>query len=341
MTSSSTTMKTPLLDSANRSGNQHTTPASSGSISAQESPSKVTTLRQRVKCYFDLTRLNKFPLGNILIIWPCLWGLTMASFDTRLPRAEFATQALVFTLGSTLLHSTACVINDICDVDLDQQVERTKNRPLASGVLPLSGAWTLWGVMTACCFGFLAFANSPARYMGTICMFPLHVLYPLMKRWTYWPQAWLGLAMNWGFLVAWLNVKPTISATDYYIMATMLLGMDCWTIVYDTEYACQDREDDAKVGVGSTALLFGGHVRLILGGFAIVFVSSLIVVGILNGQTTVYYVVSCGGAAVHLTWQLLTWEVDNVNDCGDKFRSNGDMGYLIWAGILLDYVLQR
>jgi len=155
-----------------------------------------------------------------------------------------------------------------------------------------------------------------------------------MKRWTHWPQAWLGLAMNWGLPVSWIALTGSI---NWPLLSVAYLGTFCWTIVYDTIYACQDRKDDVKAGVKSTALLFGDHVRPILAGFATGFVAALGATGFLNQQGIAYYVIAVLGSALHFTWQLTTLNVDHGADCWSKFTSNGDIGYIIWVGILVDY----
>ncbi|KAJ8094420.1 hypothetical protein PM082_010854 [Marasmius tenuissimus] len=286
------------------------------------------------RSYYELTRLHKFPLGNILIIWPSVWGLFLAAQNYRIETENLALQTIMFAIGATLLHSAACVINDICDRDIDGLVERTKNRPLVRGILPLSGAWLLLAVLTGGALYLLSYTNSTAFSYGLIGLFPLHTFYPLMKRWTYWPQAWLGLAMNWGLLVAYMNVSG--GRLDPHVLV-LFGGTVCWTIVYDTIYGCQDKEDDIKVGVGSTSILFGDQVKPILAAFALIFFVCLCYTGIMNGQGNYFFLVSCGWTAVHLVWQLTTWKVSDRNDCGQKFKSNGNMGYGIWAGMLLDY----
>ena len=177
--------------------------------------------------------------------------------------------------------------------------------------------------------------------IGLIGVFPLHALYPLMKRWTYWPQAWLGLAMNWGFPVAWLSI--THGSADLYVVISFFLGTvwyvdlsfpssfrvlthdyraltRSWTIVYDTIYACQDREDDVHAGVKSTAVLFGSWVRPILMAFTALFLGLLVLAGVLNSQGAWYFVVSCGGAAGHFVWQFASWNPDVAEDGGKKFQ---------------------
>ncbi|KAF8909555.1 UbiA prenyltransferase family [Mucidula mucida] len=274
--------------------------------------------RQVLQYYFQLTRLHKWPLGNVLIIWPCLWAIQMVGYSNGLPVQSLARETLVFSLGSTLLHSAACVINDICDRDFDAQVERTKTRPLVTGAVSLRGAWFLLFLLVSSTLYLLSFANSTAILCGLFGVFPLHALYPLMKRWTWWPQAWLGLAMNWGFPTAWLYLSPDISSLN--AVYVIFPGLVCWTIVYDTIYSCQDRKDDVKAGIKSTGVLFGDWVRAILALFSTAFVACLVAAGFVNQQGLYYFIVSCAGTALHLTWQLTTWDVDSARDCGAKFK---------------------
>ncbi|KAK0458973.1 UbiA prenyltransferase family, partial [Desarmillaria tabescens] len=280
--------------------------------------------------YFELTRLHKFPLGSIVVFWPCAWAFTVAASTVQLPVVQFIKGIIAFALGSTLLHSAACVLNDICDIDFDRQ--RTKNRPLVIGKISIFGATILLILLTSASLSLLCFTSLTAAAYGIIGVFPLHALYPLMKRWTWWPQAWLGLAMNWGIWVAWITVYPSAPLKNDLLI--FFLGTVCWTIVYDTIYGCQDKIDDAKAGVKSTALLFGTWVRPILICFAGAFVGSLAYFGVCNDQSFVFFVVSCGGAALHFFWQFTTWSPDDPGDCGEKFKANGSLGYIIWAGML-------
>ncbi|KAI0760054.1 UbiA prenyltransferase [Fomes fomentarius] len=287
--------------------------------------------------YFQLTRLHKPFMGNTLMFWPCAWGLTIAARATSLPLALYAEKLLWFAVGSMLLHSAACVLNDICDVDFDRQVERTKDRPLPSGVVSIHGAWILCAALVAPALYILSHCNTRLGIaMGIIGVFPLHALYPLMKRWTWWPQAWLGLAFNWGIPVAWISVTGTMPPLPLWVL---FFGGVCWTIVYDTIYACQDREDDRRVGIKSTALLFGSYVRPILAVLAALLLLCLAYAGIALAQGVGYAFLSCGGTLLHTAWQVATWNEADMKDHRAKFESNGLLGCVIWLGILYDYVL--
>lgn len=168
--------------------------------------------------------------------------------------------------------------------------------------------------------------------IGLFGLFTFEAIYPLSKRFTHWPQAWLGFDCAWGFPVVWVSNNPN---ADLRIIAALVLGVVCWTIHFDTVYACQDKEDDVNAGVHSCALLFGDYLRPILSVFAAGFVASLAYVGVLNGQGPLYFAVTVGGAALHMLWQLT--RPDMEKEGGKIWRSNNDLGYVIWGGMLLDY----
>jgi len=155
-----------------------------------------------------------------------------------------------------------------------------------------------------------------------------------MKRFTHWPQAWLGLAINWGFVVAWLDRSN--QQFDSAVVGCVMASMACWTIFYDSIYACQDMVDDAKLGVKSTAILFGSWFRPVVTMFGASFIALFAVAGALNGQGLFFYLVSVLGAAAHVTWQLYTLDTKNPTDCKSKFLSNVKLGWIVAAGLALD-----
>ncbi|KAF8523278.1 UbiA prenyltransferase family [Hysterangium stoloniferum] len=261
----------------------------------------------------------------------------MAAYKLRTAPYDLAVQLLSFLLGATLIHSAACVASDICDLDFDRQVARTKNRPLVSGRVSMSGAYIWTIIQTLGAIFCLSYTNYYAFRVGLLGVFPIHVLYPLMKRWTYWPQAWLGLGMNWGLPVAW--VYAFREPLDIAIPTILFFGTICWSIFYDTIYACQDKVDDVNAGVKSTALLFGTWIRPILALFSVIFIGTLAASGYLNGNGVVYFLLTVGGASLHFIWQLMTLDIDEPNDCWKKFQANHTIGYIIWAGMLVDYYL--
>ncbi|EJF57816.1 UbiA prenyltransferase [Dichomitus squalens LYAD-421 SS1] len=257
--------------------------------------------------YFELTRLHKPFLGNTLLFWPCAWGLTIAARVVALPLACFTTTLLLFGLGSMLLHSAACVLNDICDVKFDRQIARTKDRSLPAGKVSLSGAWTL------CCALLLSLFFS----LGALGIFPLSALYPLMKRWTWWPQAWLGLTFGWGIPVAWTTITGMFPPIPVWVLYA---GGVCWTIIFDTIYACQDWADNSRVGVRSTALLFGKHTRPALVSIATIMLLCLVCAGYQLRLGVGFSILLCGGTLVHMMWQVTTWDEADPKDHHAKFK---------------------
>ncbi|KAL0569756.1 hypothetical protein V5O48_012208 [Marasmius crinis-equi] len=285
--------------------------------------------------YLELARIHKFPLGSSLLIWPSVWGLLLAAQNHQIDAKSLVLQHVWFALGSTVVYGAASVFNDIYDRDLDGKVGRTKNRPLATGSVSVFNASVLLAALTGTALYLLSYTNSTAFTWGLVGAFPFHALYPLMKRVTHWPQAWLGFAMNWGMLVAYLN--NTGGQMDSHILV-LLLGTVAWTVLYSTIYAFQDYQDNIKLGIKSTAVLFGeDNATRILYGFSLVFLASLYYAGVQNGQGTSFFLISFGGALLHILWQLGTWVVYDGDDSSSKFKANGDLGGIIWFGLLVDY----
>ncbi|KAF8879829.1 UbiA prenyltransferase family-domain-containing protein [Infundibulicybe gibba] len=294
--------------------------------------------------YLELIRLDK-PTGTVLMFWPFAWGLTMAAFAISLPFAQYSVYLGKCLLGAFILRSSACTINDIFDRDMDAGVERTKNRPLASGRISVHSA--ILFLMVQYFIGILLFnsnLNDLALWVALFQLLPLFAIYPFLKRVTYWPQAWLGFAMNF-------------DQVDHSILFTAMLGCwwyapyfhgegwriylnSSWTMLYDTVYACQDLKDDVKVGVRSTAILFGSWVRPLLVACGITFVSAFAISGYLNNQGPIYFLISIGGTAVHLMWQFKTVDLDIPQSCWLNFKRNGQLGWIVWAGLMIDYLIK-
>ncbi|KAI0036281.1 UbiA prenyltransferase family [Vararia minispora EC-137] len=293
------------------------------------------TLRLCVK----LTRLDKFPLGSLVIFWPAAFGVTMASYAFNTSVQDFLTKIGIFAVGGTLLHSTFCVLNDICDKDLDGMVERTKSRPLVAGTASLTFAWVLFlGFLSATLF-LLSFAQPLAVSFGMLSL-PLHFTYPLSKRWTWWPQAWLGISNGWSYFVGWLSVAGERSSSTQ-VKATLAINTYSWTIYFDTIYATQDRKDDTRIGVKSTARLFGSRLREITALFAVATIVLMTSAGVLNHHGTPYFIISCAVAAAHFVWQVMSWDTENDRQSGELFKANGNLGYFIFLGMVADYARQR
>ncbi|KAJ7701902.1 4-hydroxybenzoate polyprenyl transferase [Mycena rosella] len=308
---------------------------SSTRASPPSKPSSWThTIGASLEPWINLTRVSRFA-GTMLVFWPYAWGLTMTARTANVPLPRFFYLLLCGFIGASLSHSAGCVWNDILDRNFDRLVERTKGRPIAAGKISVLGAvvflWLHLGIM----LWMVRDVNELAFKIALVTMFPLAGFYPLMKRITYWPQAWLGISMNAGVLMAWAFIHGSIPASAFVLFG----GTWAWTIWYDTIYACQDKRDDIKAGVKSTALLFGNSVKLVLAFFASIMMSAFILAGILNNHQLPYYLLSVGGGSVYLAVQLHTVDTNSPKSCWAAFHRNGfNLGALIWAGFLADYV---
>jgi 4-hydroxybenzoate polyprenyltransferase len=268
--------------------------------------------------YILLARLDR-PIGWWLLFWPCAWGVALAG-------GAFEQWRLIawMLLGAIAMRGAGCVYNDIVDRDLDAQVERTRGRPLASGAVSLRAAWA-W-LLLLCAIGFVVLLKLPLIAQGVAVGSLVFVAaYPFMKRITWWPQAWLGIVFSWGALVGWAAVARELSVP----MLLLYAGSIAWVIGYDTIYALQDREDDALIGVRSSALRMGSHVRAGVAGF---YAAALIL-----WSAAIWWVrpdplafVALLPAAGHLAWQVIALRPEDGADALAKFRSNRFAGLLVF-----------
>ncbi|KAJ3041123.1 Para-hydroxybenzoate--polyprenyltransferase, mitochondrial precursor (PHB:polyprenyltransferase) [Rhizophlyctis rosea] len=244
---------------------------------------------------------------------------------------------VLFGVGALVMRGAGCTINDLWDRDIDKKVERTRSRPLASGALTPFKAIAFLGAQLIVGLAVLTQLNWYSIFLGASSL-SVVVAYPLMKRITYWPQAVLGLAFNWGAMLGWASIH---GVCNWSVCLPLYAAGVSWTLVYDTIYALQDKKDDIKVGIKSTALRFGANIRMWLSGFSLITVGMLATAGYMNDQGPAFYAISVGGAAAHFMWQLRTLKVTDVADAAKKFRSNGTLGGIIFLGIVVDYALDR
>lgn len=267
----------------------------------------VGALPDKLRAFALLARFDR-PIGWWLLFWPCVYGLALSGGLVRQWHL-----ALWMLLGAIVMRGAGCVYNDIVDRDLDKQVARTATRPLASGVISLKAAWAWLAVLAVIGLIVLLQLNFNAQLLALESLL-LVAAYPFMKRITWWPQIWLGLVFSWGALVGWIAVTGHAHPAMFWLYA----GTIFWVIGYDTIYAMQDREDDALVGIRSSALRLGGNIRL---GVAIFYVLTLIGWGMAiyavrpQGQALVALL----PAAVHLSVQVATLRADGSNAL-DHFR---------------------
>ncbi len=270
-----------------------------------------------------LARFDR-PIGWWLLFWPCVWGITLAG------GAITHWQLILWMLaGAIAMRGAGCVYNDIADRDLDAQVARTRSRPLASGVVSLRAAW-LWLIALALVgLAVLLQLNFNAQLLALESLI-LVAAYPFMKRITWWPQAWLGLVFSWGAFVGWIAV----SGHAHPAMALLYAGSVLWVIGYDTIYALQDREDDALIGVRSSALRLGTYVR---GGVAFFYTGALFCWAVafwaVRPQSLV--IVALLPAALHLGWQVVSLKPENGSNALMLFRANRFTGLLVALACLV------
>ncbi|KAI8384678.1 UbiA prenyltransferase family-domain-containing protein [Radiomyces spectabilis] len=291
----------------------------------------IDKLPPKIAPYVFLTRLDK-PIGTWLLFWPCAWSISMAAFHTHASLADTGYMIALFGLGALTMRGAGCTINDLWDRDIDDKVERTKIRPIASGAITPTKAIGFLGLQLSVGLAILTQLNLYSILLGASSL-SLVVTYPLMKRITYWPQTVLGLAFNWGALLGWSAMTGQLDLT---VAGPLYAGGVAWTLVYDTIYAHQDKKDDVKVGVKSTALRFKDKTTQWLTGFSASFVSMTALAGYMNDQGLPFYALSVCGTAAHLAWQLKTVNYDVPADCWAKFKSNTWTGALLWSGIVAD-----
>ncbi len=268
--------------------------------------------------YARLARFDR-PIGTWLLYWPCAWGVALAG---GLPRDAYL--LLLFGLGSAAMRGAGCVYNDIVDRELDAQVARTRDRPLASGRVSVRAAWN-W-LFALCLVGLVVLIQLRPLAQGVaLASLALVAAYPYMKRITWWPQAWLGLTFNWGALVAWAAVTNEISAAALLLYAAGIF----WTLGYDTIYALQDIEDDALAGIKSSARRLGANVRRGVGIFYGLSIACLGGAMLLMDSKPLALALLLLPAA-HLAWQAATVEAHDSVRALKLFRSNAMLGFLVF-----------
>ena len=291
----------------------------------------VDRLPEPLRPWLRLMRADR-PVGTWLLWIPCMWGLTLAWADGRAVDADLLTvflYSLLFGIGAFVMRSAGCVYNDIVDRDIDAKVERTANRPIASGRITVMQASIL--LVGLCLVGLLILLlfNQTTRNLGFASL-ALVAIYPFMKRITWWPQVWLGLTFNWGALMGWTAITGTIDWPAAFLYAAGVL----WTIGYDTIYAHQDREDDALVGVKSTARLFGEKSALWIGIFYSAAIFMLFVALSLTRLNHWSFVIMLA-AILHLLWQQQRFNMNDGGLCLKLFKANRNTGLLILAALFV------
>ena len=283
------------------------------------------------KLFLDLIRIKK-PIGIMLLFWPCSWGLTLVN-DFSNGYSQYILYLIYFFFGATLMRSAGCIVNDILDRKYDILVERTKNRPIASGDISVS--LSLLYVVILCSLAFLILIqfNFITILLGLASM-PFAFSYPLMKRYTYWPQLFLGFTFNYGLIMAWFSIKPEFS----YIPIIFYCGAIFWTLAYDTIYGFQDIKDDEIIGVKSTSIKFKKNPKLLIFLCYLIFILMQILSGILM-EFDYYYFIGALIIAVHLYFfQVMKLDISNPKSCLKSFKSNNILGFLVFTNILINKI---
>ncbi len=284
-------------------------------------------LTSRLHEYALLMRLDK-PIGSLLLLWPTLWALWLAGDGRPDPVVT-----VVFVLGVFVMRSAGCVINDISDRDIDLHVERTRDRPLTSGRVSVREALGLFLVLVVVAFGLVLLMNWTTIALSFVGIV-LASTYPLMKRFTHLPQAYLGIAFGWGIPMAFTAHHEAVPLLGWYLLVLNIL----WTIAYDTMYAMSDREDDLKIGVKSSAILLGNADRAVVGVLQALVVAMFVGLGLYVGFGIWFYagLLAASGFAVYQQYLIR----DRARlPCFKAFLNNNWFGGAVFAGMVLDYAL--
>ena len=280
---------------------------------------------ENFKIFIQLTRLNK-PIGFLLLFWPCVWGLSLAFFfDGNL--YLYLKYILFFFLGSVLMRSAGCIFNDIIDKDLDKKVERTKERPLASGKISSSGAFAYVTLLCLLALVILLQFNRLTIILGISSMI-FAFAYPFMKRITYWPQLFLGLTFNWGIIMGWVSITNNISIEPIVLYLSAIF----WTLGYDTVYGLQDIYDDEIIGVKSTSIKFKNNVKFFVGICYSLFILCILTLGFWM-EIDKYLLTLSAFFIFSLIYQIIILKIDDPKSCLLCFRINNLTGLFVFLFI--------
>jgi 4-hydroxybenzoate polyprenyltransferase len=282
----------------------------------------------QLKLFIDLTRLKK-PIGYMLLFWPCAWGLTIAyDFSTNLNNYFF--YLLLFFLGAVLMRSAGCIVNDILDKEFDKKVFRTKNRPIASGKISVKLGIIYTLILCFCALLILLNFNTITIILAIGSM-PFAFTYPLMKRFTYWPQLFLGITFNYGLLLGWTSINESLNI----LPILFYIGAIFWTLGYDTIYGFQDIKDDEIIGLKSTSIKFKKKPYNFLLSCYLILFSMIISLGILENFNVFYYAFSLIIGYHLFLYQLKSVDLNNPMNCLKVFKSNNLLGFLVLVQLLI------
>ena len=285
-------------------------------------------MSEKLQSFLNLTRIKR-PIGYMLLFWPCLWGLTL-SYDFNIGPKLFIFYTTLFFLGSILMRSAGCIINDVVDRKFDIKVERTKDRPIASGKISVLEGLVLSGIL--CLIALLVLIQfNKLTILLAIASMPLAFTYPYMKRLTYWPQLYLGITFNYGLLLGWTSIENNITI----LPLVFYFGAIFWTLGYDTIYGFQDINDDEIIGVKSTSIKFKENPKKFLIVCYLITFFTLLYLGYEMNFSIYFYLFSLL-IFIHLfVYQIFYLNINNSDNCLKIFKSNNYLGLLVFINLLI------
>jgi len=278
---------------------------------------------EKLQIFIQLTRLNK-PIGFLLLFWPCVWGLTLAYYYSGATNL-YLKYIILFFLGSVLMRSAGCIFNDIVDRDFDKKVQRTKERPIASGKVSIIGAFIYIVLLCSISLLILLQFNLLTIMLGMSSMI-LAFCYPFMKRITYWPQLFLGLTFNWGIIMGWTSISNSISMEPIILYLAAIF----WTLGYDTIYGLQDMHDDEIIGIKSTSIKFKNNVKVFVGTCYSLCVLFILILYFMMGidkyllSLSIFFILS-------LIYQIIIFKIGNPKSCLTAFKINNLTGIFVFV----------
>tara|TARA_E500000178_G_scaffold180386_1_gene179067 strand:- start:1034 stop:1900 length:867 start_codon:yes stop_codon:yes gene_type:complete len=286
----------------------------------------------QINYFIELTRLKK-PIGYMLLFWPCIWGLVIG-YDFEKDLNDFLKFALLFLMGAILMRSAGCIVNDIVDKDFDKVVQRTKKRPIAAGNVSVKLAILYAIILCSLAFLVLIQFNFFTIILALLSM-PLAFTYPLMKRFTYWPQLFLGITFNYGLLLGWSSTNTEISIIPLFFY----IGAIFWTLGYDTIYGFQDIKDDEIIGVKSTSIKFKNNPKFFISFCYLIFSLCLIVTGYMMNFNSIFYIFLIFTLLHLFIFQIKRLDINSAEKCLDIFKSNNFIGMLVFVSLIFGKIV--
>jgi len=282
----------------------------------------------QLNLFIDLTRLKR-PIGYMLLFWPCAWGLTIA-YDFSKDIKIYVIYLILFFLGAVLMRSAGCIVNDIIDKDFDKEVQRTKDRPIASGKISVK-LGVIYTIIL-CLLALMVLLNfNKLTILLALASMPFAFTYPLMKRYTYWPQLFLGVTFNYGLILGWTSINNEINL----IPLIFYFGAIFWTLGYDTIYGFQDIKDDEIIGLKSTSIKFRSKPNLFLNICYLILFFSLVTIGYLMKYNILYFLILIIIFFQLFYFQLKRLKIDSQTSCLQIFKSNNILGLIVFINLII------